>query len=516
MIEDTGEFPTAPIDIPRQLRDEVPGIEMHQDEVRSRLRERAQRSTYFMAKAVMGFRDIVPGLHGDMCRFIENPSNRKLGLVPRDHLKTSIWTIADSIRCIAADPNIRILLGNETATNASHFLRLIEATFERNAVFRWLFWDIIPDLGAKKSKWSETEMIVKRTQDFPEATVEAIGVGGAVVSRHYRLIKLDDLVGKEASESQDVMKKTIDWYIYCESLLVDPNDPIHVFGTRWAYNDLYAHIKKTEEGIHEFFRQAIRPDNTTIWPERFNIETMLRLKRKYGTFKFSCQYQNDPKDPEATSFDENWLRFYNFRQDSVVSENGVTSCNLDKLRKFMLVDPAISEKAGAARTAIIVLGVAPDGKVFILEAWAKRCQPLEMFDVIFNLHARWNVDSCAVESVAYQKAIKPFLIAEALRRNVWLHVVEVKPDSKVRKENRIRGLQPYFERGEIHVLRSQSELLQEYVEFPIGNTVDLLDALAYGPQIWEVPELADGADEYDEWSDRGMSQLTGRSAYTGY
>src|SRR5258706_14376433 len=102
-FEDNGAFQAPPEDIPAPLRDEVPGIEAHREEVRARLRERASRSTYFMAKAVMGFRDIVPGLHGDMCAFIEHPSNRKLGLVPRDHLKTSIWTIADTVRRIGAD-----------------------------------------------------------------------------------------------------------------------------------------------------------------------------------------------------------------------------------------------------------------------------------------------------------------------------------------------------------------------------------------------------------------------------
>jgi len=128
-----------------------------------------------MGKAIVGFEDLVPGIHGDMCRWIERPTRRKLGLVPRDHLKTSIWTIADTIRRIAVDPNVRMLIGNETATNAAHFLRRIQAVFERASLFRWLFPEIIPEQG--KTKWSETEMLVNRSHDYPESTVEAMGVG---------------------------------------------------------------------------------------------------------------------------------------------------------------------------------------------------------------------------------------------------------------------------------------------------------------------------------------------------
>src|SRR5215472_3568947 len=195
--------------------EESPQEQIDEAYVREELRASAERSTYIMAKAVLGFRDLIPG---------------------------------------------------ETSTNASHFLRRIEAVFERNALFRWLWPELIPDF-TKRPKWSETEMCIPRSDDYPESTIEVIGVGGAVVSRHYTLIKLDDLVGKEASESSEVMRKTIDWYLYCESLLVDPKNEIHTYGTRWTYNDLYAWIDKNERDVDTYYRSAIEGDQA-IWPER--------------------------------------------------------------------------------------------------------------------------------------------------------------------------------------------------------------------------------------------------------
>ena len=114
---------------------------------------------------VVGFYDITPSLHMSMARWIDGPTRRKLGLVPRDHLKTSIWTIANTVKHIAADPNIRILLGNETATNASHFLRRIEAVFERNTLFQWLYPHLVSDSG-HRTKWSEVEKYLRTLEEI--------------------------------------------------------------------------------------------------------------------------------------------------------------------------------------------------------------------------------------------------------------------------------------------------------------------------------------------------------------
>jgi len=489
------------------------------EEVRLNLRMQAQRSTFFMAKGIVGFHDLTPTLHGVMCNWIESPTTRKLGLVPRDHLKTSVWTIADTVRLIAANPNVRLLIANETATNASHFLRRIQAVFERATLFRWLFPELIPDIG--KTKWSESEMLVPRTKDYPEATVEIMGVGGAVVSRHYNMIKLDDLVGKEASESVDVMKKTIDWYLYCESLLEKPIDPIETYGTRWTHKDLYAWIMEHERDIDIFHRKAVYKDGTTLWPERFPLNELLRIKHKIGNFKFSCQYQNEPFDPESLTFDPGWLRYYELEGWEADGEGTVTlrivgQPKPSKVVPVILVDPAISEKNYAARSAVVCAGLDEVERVMVLESWADRCQPLKMIDKIFEMAARWDPMCVVVEGVAYQRALKGFIEAECMRRGKWLNVREVRPGSKEGKETRIRGLQPYAERGRLWIRRSTSQVMvEEFEAFPLGDTVDVLDALSYGPQVWVTPET-DAVNRRDQQDDEEQPRYEGVSLATGY
>lgn len=487
------------------------------EETRLAMKDAALSSTYYMGKVILGFIDMTVDTHKPMCDFMDTSKrgykNRKLGLAPRDHLKTSCWTIADCVRRVAADPNIRILLGNETATNASHMLRRIEAVFERNNIFQWLFPDLIQDFN-KAKKWSETEMLVPRSQDHPESTIEVIGVGGAVVSRHFNLIKLDDLVGKEASESEEVMRKTISWYQYCESLLVHPDDEIHLYGTRWGYHDVYSWAEENEPYLDKFFRNAEDNNypNGCLWPERFNLEVLERIKKKMGTFKYSCQYLNNPYDPEGMSFKASDLRYYKLEDGECKPELG-GSLPLAKMRKFMRVDPAISEKDHAARTAIVVDAVDSLNRKFLLEVFAERCNPKKMFDVIFDLYRKWDCESCGVENVAYQKAIQYFLADECTRRGQYINIRELKPDGQ-KKPVRIRALQPYFERGEVHILREQDDFKQEYLGYPVAKTVDILDAFAYGPTVWEIAEDDNSYDDTDQWIER--SGHDGRSLITGY
>lgn len=499
-----------------------PGATTHdEEEIRQSLRARSQRSTYFFAKAVLGFTDLTVKTHGPICRTLDSVSRRKLVVMPRDHLKTSIATIADTIRRITLNPNIRILLGNETATNASHFLRRIAAVFDRNSRFRWLFPELIEE-PATRSKWSENEILVPRTEDHPESTVEAIGVGGAVVSRHYDLIKLDDLVGKEAAESDEVMRKTRDWYDYCESLLHHPiESEVHVIGTRWTYNDLIRKIIETEgEYFDQVITSALLPNGSPLWPERFPLEVLARIRAKIGSWKFSCQYLNSPHDPDATSFNSSWIKYYELKGDVCVGGDGA-SANIHQMRKYMTVDPAISDKDQACNSAIVISGVDHINRKWLLEILARRLQPIHLMDNIFSLARKWDVEVCGVEMVAFQKALKYWLTQEMERRAQFLNIQELKTDTHQKKASRIRGLQPFFEGGEVYSLpRTASDGFRQFHEefeaFPVGALVDVLDALGYAPQLWgPAPDPSEPPDELLE--DLEMrSDTTGRSVWTGY
>jgi len=157
---------------------------------------------------------------------------------------------------------------------------------------------------------------------------------------------------------------------------------------------------------------------------------------------------------------------------------------LNDLDRVICVDPAISERAKAARTAIVCAGISPQAKIFLLDCWAGRQgDPALVIDQILKMAGMWMPRLIGIEMIGYQKALKPYLDRAMRERSVHYPVVELKPDQNGRvveaKNQRILSMQPFFKAGQVYVQRGMLDFLEEYEGFPQSRTVDVLDALAY-------------------------------------
>jgi len=285
-------------------------------------RERAERSLFAFAKGVLGLNRLTKTLHREVCqRLTRIPPYRKLFLLPRDHLKTSIVSRAMPIHILLQPrenniyrPGIdgastRILLSNETATNSEHFLRWIMGRFETNRLLRALWphrcWE---NAHRDSRKWSEKEMMIPREDDYPEASIETIGVGGAITSRHYDVLIKDDLISIAAANSQLVMQDAIAWHKASRDLMDDPNKSLEfIIGTRWSAMDLYQDIIDNDPSVEYYCRGAIE-DGEAIFPEMFNLETLLQKQKEHGPALFCLLYMNSTANPELVDFDMEELR----------------------------------------------------------------------------------------------------------------------------------------------------------------------------------------------------------------
>lgn len=437
------------------------------EELRQELRSQCQRSLYFFAKAVLGYKDMTAELHLDVCRFLQGPSRQKLLELPRQHLKSTIGTMSYAIWRIIKDPNIRILIVSATSTNASKFLRDIMSHFETNEILRWLFPEVIPDF--KKVKWTETAIEVQRSQHFPEATVEAIGVGGTAVSRHYNLKIMDDLVNEDHLIDTEQMNKVVEWYKRSVNLGINPNtDEDLVIGNRWAFNDIISFVKENQPYFQVYSRAAIE-DELCIWPERFNQEVLDRILELQGPKIFSCQFMNNPVHEDSRSFDPSWFR----RFDDLPTQN---------LRFYTAIDPAISTKRGDY-SALVTVGMDGLRNIYIVDVRRGRWGVDELIDQMFDVVRTWRPIEVGLETVMFQKALL-WPIREAMRRHeTTFRIKELRPSTKITKEGRISALHEYFANGSLWIRKGLRELEQELLQFPVGAHDDMIDALAYVVQM---------------------------------
>lgn len=340
-----------------------------------------------------------------------------------------------------------------------------------------MFSDLIPD--ASKVKWTETEIVVNRTSDVKESSVEAIGVGGTAVGRHFSCIIKDDLVNEDHLISAEQMQKVIDWHKYSASLLIHPRfDRELVIGTRWAFNDVYSYIKENEPSFKVYERSAVEND-VSIFPEEFDLETLRDLEARQGPYIYSCQYLNQPVDPARTLIKREWLCYI----EDIPAED--LKKIYERSRVHLIVDPALSEKRHGDYTGVVSCYVDHHYNVYVEEAIHGRFNVENMINLVFELVERHNPTVVGIELVSLSKALK-YSFARAMQdRKKWFYIQELQPNTRVSKEMRIKAsLQPLFAQRKVFIHKSQVELIDELLKFPFGSHDDLIDALAYLPHMW--------------------------------
>lgn len=148
------------------------------------------------------------------------------------------------------------------------------------------------------------------------------------------------------------------------------------------------------------------------------------------------------------------------------------------------VDPAISERETAARSAIVVMGMSPYQKMVLLEYWCGRQgDPAKLIQTYLDMAHFWQPRCIGIEMVAFQKSLEPYTLKSMADRGEFWPIVNLKPDRNEKKEQRILSMQPFFRSGQIYIQRGMSEFIEEYETFPLGRTRDILDAMAYAVRL---------------------------------
>lgn len=513
------------------------------------MRQYGRTSLLWLCQNVLGYKDVSKEVHGNLYRSLQafkggedtasgKPINgypspgtfkdltdgyrpavadiwdlggarERLILIPRNHLKTSVATIAHTIQWIINYPNIRILLSSGTGDQVKGFLRAIKEHFTTNEMFRWLYPEFVPH-GKSVKEFGNQEMfsVPCRRIIRPEPTVNTLSVGAVVAGAHYDVIKHDDLVDKENCRTPEQIQTVKNHFGMLDPLLqrVEPSETrpasqchgwTDVIGTRYDYSDLYGtlidgHRKSLEStGKSDWLileQSAIvsgdlsDPDNcVTLWPKRFPPSELLRIANDptRGWPHLSSQYLMNPRSE---------------KDGLLESEKEIVWVPQDVIRKLYAyltlhitvdlagMEPSTNKLADNDFTVINLHGFGHDGTLFILSILRGRYTPFEVIDLLFKLsgiHPR--LMDIKIEKEAHARVLLPFLKREMAKRGKFLPIVEIRRDNRTSKQQRIKGLQPWFRNGSIKFADSQPHKLaitDEIMRFPRYAHDDILDTVA--------------------------------------
>src|SRR5437762_937323 len=311
-----------------------------------------KKSLYFLCTQMLGFKDW-DKVHDDIERRLNRPSRKKMILVPRGHLKTSVVTKAYSIQLLLRDPNIRILIANQVWDKAREMLYEIKQMLTDKSDLPKIFGPFVSD------RWREDDIVIRqRNKALAAPTIGTSGVEAELTSSHYDVIILDDLQGLQNYQTPEQREKVKRYYRSMMDLL-EPGGLLIVIGTRWHLDDVYQYIIDEESDYFDVMVRKVVENGKIIFPKKFNkkfdvltknwLETTeptmdyVNYLKKRPSEEFSSQYMNEPIDAENQVFKKEYFKYYERRPE--------------RLYVAMKLDPAISEKQAANYFAINVSGM---------------------------------------------------------------------------------------------------------------------------------------------------------------
>lgn len=453
------------------------------------LRKRSMESLFFFAKAILGFDWLDIDIHFPLCYLLEDykNNNRMRILLPRGWLKTTICSQAYPVWRAIRNPNVRVLLTQNTFTNAVAKLRVIKSVFDDNALFKILFPELLPDTSCV---WKSESLCIKRSKAFDESTFEAAGVRTQVTSRHYDVIIEDDTVAPDYNElgeqnicpTKEDIDLAIGWHRIALPLLTSPMESqLMVVGTRWFEKDLLSWIGENEKSYKTYSRTCYETDGKPdfngepAYPKRFSREVLDQIADALGPYLFNCLYMNSPTRTGDMIFDVEWLRYY---EQEPAYQRLVTYTTVD-----VAGDP---EQTKGNPDYNVVLTTGKDlisGRIYVLDYSRKKCSPGEVVDDIFRHVRIWHPLKVAIESVAYQGSLQ-YWVKERMRKESMYFLVEGFTHGRRSKNARIMGLQPLVHSGLLLFRPRMVELVNELLSFPNGAHDDIIDALASQIALW--------------------------------
>lgn len=444
---------------------------------------------------LLGYRDIGQVHLGEIERMEKQViktgiSIQRLWLWARGHFKTSIVTVADTVRLVVNVPDIRILITSNTIDISKKMVGEVKEHFVSNEMFRRVFREWCPtvnSVGKVEFGNLESFTVLNRVKILKEPTVMCSGYGTNLTGLHFDWIKADDLVTRDSVTNDTQIEQSREQFASLRSLFNNPEVPkIDVVGTPYHFADVYAQIRKTH-----FYDKSIIPvknENGEIaFKERFTetgIEALIN-DPMVGPFEFSTQYMLNPIDPASAKFKEEWWQEY---------ERLPEGCS-----EYICVDPASTQKKRSDYTVIERWGRDHRGDDYLIEGIRDKLTVFQRMDKIVEVARRCRrLAKVRYESLGGRHGDLETLQKRFLDEHISIIPSETKAGTAGKKDRIEQRLVPRFHARKIFMPRSlicRSEydgkiydFVQlyklEFLQHPMNEHDDILDCHA---QMYEEP-----------------------------
>jgi predicted phage terminase large subunit-like protein len=320
------------------------------------------------------------------------------------------------------------------------------------------------------------------------------GIGGAITGHGAHLAIIDDYCKSAEEAHSEAWRRMIwDWWASDFYTRLEPGASVVIVATRWHEDDLAGRLLAEypdEWELIELPAIADGPDmlgrkaGEALWPERWPVDALERIRETQAEWVWSALYQQQPSPGEGSIWRREWLREFHWQDgmagEAIVSPHGrfpYMSC-----RRFGAADLAIKENDRACYTA---LGVwAQHGKwLHLVDVYHARVEGPEILEAMHRMNEKWQVGTWYLEEAQAQAYMvqfgrRPGYVVDGKPRG-GLSVQGIRPDRE--KYVRWQAAAPRFSAGEVFFARGapwRAALDRELLSVPASKHNDLADMVA--------------------------------------
>ena len=361
---------------------------------------------WFIVYFVMGIESANHPFIVKMCQVVEDGvKTRTLDLWAREHYKTTIITIAETVQRVLRNSEERVGIFSHTRPIAKGFLRSIKMLFEGSEILKACFPDVLYQNPAQQAaKWSEDDGLVLKRKGFAkESTIEAWGlIEGMPTSKHFSHRVYDDIETADVVDNPDMVLKVRNRFDLSRNLgTLDGTE--RIIGTTYSHSGVLEDLKKQKD-IHgrDMYLTRVVPATDDGSPNgRPVLLSQERLDElKSNEYIFNCQQLLNPTPVGIRKLDSSLLR----EIEAIFVPSSVF--------KFMVIDPAGDDKTGKGDAwAIEVWGVEPKAddlgasNIYLMDASISPFRETEAIEEIVRMYLRNGmIMQVGVEKVALSSA----------------------------------------------------------------------------------------------------------------